>query len=399
MANIAISELDTEAVEVNDNDLFLISKKSDNDVYTSAKVKASVVRESMGSGSGVSSCSFTESKVKNACQQALTTATTTNAIKNACGSALSESSSIQHTISEAFANALDATTIQNAFDTAIQNINIGDIIANSIQNILISNTSIIENQIQNNIKGRFVDYSNAVILTSAQKLNSTAFPFDALFRWFNNPNLTVNGTNLTSSATIIASSDNSSYYEAYVEAGSEVYKTGTSASLTIIPFSYGSNILSMKNYTLLDFCTDSAKYSELSEIFSRIELRAGTSTSGSVVITTQNAATATDYPYWRINLVPRKSIIYTGGGKLQQNKMFSSDYYLAGKYLTKTTFYNNNNMNYTGNLAKKMIIPQNYFLTAFFTARVGGSTTLAAKPVSFFDGIQIGILENFEITT
>lgn len=397
MANIAISDLNTEAAEVNDNDLFLVSKKGNGDTFTSAKVKASVVRESMGSGSGVSSCSFTESKVKDACQQALTTATTTNAIKNACGSALSESSSIQQTISEAFANALDATTIQNAFNAAIQDINIGDIIANSIQDVLINNTNIIENQIQNNIKGRFVDYSNVVTLATNQKLNSTAFPFDALFRWAGNPGLTINGTNVLGVPSIIAVGDNASYYEAYVEAGSEVYKTRTDAALTIIPLSYGSTILDMKNYTLLDFCTDSAKYSELSEIFSTIELRAGTSTSGYTVITTQNAATATNYPYWRINLVPRNSIIYTGGGKLQQNKLFSSDYYLSGKYLSKTAFYSNNNMNYTGNLAKKMIIPQNYFLSAFFSARVGGSTTLATKPVSFFDGIQIGVLENFEI--
>ena len=61
MANIAISELDTTATSLNDEDLILVSKTEDNGAsFTSAKMKDSVLK------SGVGGCQFTEDKIKNA---------------------------------------------------------------------------------------------------------------------------------------------------------------------------------------------------------------------------------------------------------------------------------------------------------------------------------------------
>ena len=59
MANIAISELDTETTSLGDNDLLLVSKDNGGS-YTSAKMKGSVLK------SGVSGCQFSEDTVKNA---------------------------------------------------------------------------------------------------------------------------------------------------------------------------------------------------------------------------------------------------------------------------------------------------------------------------------------------
>ena len=58
MANIAISELDTETTSLGDNDLLLVSKDNGGS-YTSAKMKGSVLK------SGVSGCQFSEDAVKN----------------------------------------------------------------------------------------------------------------------------------------------------------------------------------------------------------------------------------------------------------------------------------------------------------------------------------------------
>ena len=61
MANIAISELNTTATSLNDEDLILVSKTEDNGgSYTSAKMKGSVLK------SGVSNCQFSEDKIENA---------------------------------------------------------------------------------------------------------------------------------------------------------------------------------------------------------------------------------------------------------------------------------------------------------------------------------------------
>lgn len=59
MANIAISELDTETTSLGDNDLLLVSKDNGGS-YTSAKMKGSVLK------GGVSGCQFSEDVVKNA---------------------------------------------------------------------------------------------------------------------------------------------------------------------------------------------------------------------------------------------------------------------------------------------------------------------------------------------
>ena len=59
MANIAISELDTETTSLGDNDLLLVSKNNGGS-YTSAKMKGSVLK------SQTSDCQFTEDKIENA---------------------------------------------------------------------------------------------------------------------------------------------------------------------------------------------------------------------------------------------------------------------------------------------------------------------------------------------
>ena len=60
MANIAISELNTTATALNDDDLILVSKTEDNGAsFTSAKMKGSVLK------SGVSGCQFSVDKFTN----------------------------------------------------------------------------------------------------------------------------------------------------------------------------------------------------------------------------------------------------------------------------------------------------------------------------------------------
>lgn len=61
MSNIAISELNTTATSLNDEDLILVSKTEDSgNSFTSAKMKGSVLKSQVGG------CQFTEDKVKNA---------------------------------------------------------------------------------------------------------------------------------------------------------------------------------------------------------------------------------------------------------------------------------------------------------------------------------------------
>lgn len=66
MSNIAISELNSEATVLNDNDLLLVSKQStDGTMYTSMKMKGSVLK------TGTGTCSFSSSAVKQACSEAI----------------------------------------------------------------------------------------------------------------------------------------------------------------------------------------------------------------------------------------------------------------------------------------------------------------------------------------
>ena len=68
MANIAISELTSEATTLDDNDLLLVSKNNGTS-YTSAKMKASVLKNS---GGVIGTCKFSSDLIQTACETAIT---------------------------------------------------------------------------------------------------------------------------------------------------------------------------------------------------------------------------------------------------------------------------------------------------------------------------------------
>lgn len=322
MANIAISELTSEATSLGDNDYLLVSKNNGTS-FTSSKMKGSVLKTEAGG------CQFSEDKVKTVCQEA----------------------------------------VQQSFE---------------------NNDVVNQNITMNSVKSNFVDWSQAILISTS--LTCQSLPFDALIMWNSLP--TTFEINDVDVRTLFYSQK-----QCYIENGHQLlispYNT---TSCWIIPISYGSGQLEYNTNTIVDWVNDSENRSKIDEYFQTISIWGGNSTtvSQNTEFTSTSQIAGLQCKYWTIKCQPKINMIIGSGGVKIRNKLYKNDYYVSGDYINNSVVVvNANNMTNSG---KKVLVKANQYLTMNFMAYSANSTTHIAQTADFFSNIQWSPLTDFNIS-
>ena len=330
MANIAISELTSEATTLDDNDLLLVSKNNGTS-YTSAKMKASVLKNS---GGVIGTCKFSSDLIQTACETAITN-------KN-----IATNETLEDAISQSF----------------ISNDNLDKIIS------------------INSFKNNFIDWSQAIEIH--YNLTSKSLPFDCLFVWSQLPkSITINSFN----ATNIFNAMGSKY--CYIECGSEVQIAVGSELCYLIPLSYGSIQSDYDTSDITDWLVDGANRSKIDEYFDSIAVYGGNvnnSIENSTQYTNMNQIEGLECKYWIIECRLKVNMIIGSGGKKNANKRYNHAYYVSDSL---TPYAKNNG-------GRKIYIPAKRKLTMTFKGYAANSITVTSFPASFFNNIQWNALDD-----
>lgn len=329
MANIAISELSTEATTLNDNDLLLVSKNNGTS-YVSAKMKASVLKNSSSGTSDI-----TSEIIQAACEKAITNknVVTKNVIEN--------------TISQSFINS--------------------DVIDEKLSNV--------------SSRGNFIDLSQAIEFKTT--LTTSCLPFDCLLVWSTVPStITINFFDAKSVLSMLV---NKQYY---IESGSDVMITPNQSSCYLIPLSYGSTQLEYVTNDITDWLVDGAGRSEIDEHFTSISVYGGNSSSisNNTQYTKMSQIEGLNCKYWTIYCKPKSNMIIASGGKKQRNAKYNHDYYVSGNYVHNSTF--TNSAGATTNSGKRVFVKTDQYLTMTFMGYNTNSTAISTFPATFFNNIQ-----------
>lgn len=356
MANIAISEIATEATSLNDNDLLLISKNNGTS-FTSAKMKASVLKGSGGT------CGFSSDAVKTACETAITN-------KN-----VATTSNVQTAVETAIVTKNVATTT-----------NLETVISESFSR----NTTINETIAINSTRSNFIDWSQAMDINT--KLSCQSLPFDAIVCWSTNPTkIEIDGIEVQ---TML-----SGFKQCYIENGHEVViQPYSSTTCWIVPLSYGTSTLQYNTNNITDWVSDGAGRSLIDEYFDSIEIRGGASTAiaSNTQYGTMSAISGISNMYWTIKCQPKVNMIIGSGGKKAANTLYNYKYYVSGTYLHATSF--NTSATTITNSGKKVLAKKNSYITMNFYALTASTTTKTTALAAFFDNIKWTPLTDFNIT-
>lgn len=361
MANIAISELNTETTSLGDDDYLLVSKNNGGS-FTSAKMKGSVLKGSSGTTSG---CNFSSDTVQSACQTAITN--------------------------------LNVTTSDN----------INTVIDNSISNAFINSTTINDIIAINSVKGNFIDWSQAFDLSSGtnRKFVTTNMPFDCIICWSTIPStFNLNGVDVRAMLSAIG------VKQIYVEHGADLDLMGygtTSGTLWAVPISYGTSGLTYTNYTLNDFVYGGEHYEWLLDnVFDTMAVYASPSSTNMLSlqpITSQDNLNGTTAKYWQLRLVVKegKTAIIGGGGKPKVNNLYTEKYYTAGHNIVSSSA-NPTAGNYTDKSGRKSVVSSTATLQKrvdiCFVTYQKLSATVIDSACSNYNNITIDLLDNFIIS-
>ena len=361
MANIAISELNTETTSLGDDDYLLVSKNNGGS-FTSAKMKGSVLKGSSGTTGG---CNFSSDTVQSACQTAITNL-----------------------------NVVTSTNIDNLINT-------------SISNAFINSTTINDTIAINSVKGNFIDWSQAFDLSSGtnRKFVTTNMPFDCIICWSSTPNVfNLNGVDVRTMLGAIG------VKQIYVEHGSDLDLQGygsTSGTLWAVPVSYGTSGLTYTKYDLTDFVIGGEHYDWLLEnVFDTMAVYASpssTNMSSLTPIVSQDNLKGTTAKYWQLRLVVKegKTAIIGGGGKPKVNNLYTEKYYTAGHNVVASNA-NPTAGNYSNNSGRKSVVSSTASLQKrvdiCFVTYQKLSTTVIDSMYSIYDNITVDLLDNFTIS-
>ena len=332
MANIAISELATEATTLDDNDFLLVSKNNGTS-YTSAKMKASVLKNE---ASGIASCKFSSDTIRTACE------------------------------------------------TAIINKNIvtNDTVEKAISQSFITNDEINQFISINSSRANFIDWSQAIEFKTT--LTSESLPYDCILLWSTIPSKI--DINFFDVRNVL---QNSTLKQCYIESGSDVLITATNSTpCYLVPLAYGSTQLEYTTNDITDWLIDGASRSKIDEYFDSIAIYGGnnTSISQNTQYTKMSQIEGLNCKYWTIQCRPKVNVIITSGGKKQYNIKYNHEYYVSGNYVHATTFTNSASV--ITNSGKRVLIKKGQYLTMNFRAYNANSTSITNAPANFFNNIQ-----------
>lgn len=337
MANIAISELASEATTLNDNDLLLVSKNNGTS-YTSAKMKASVLKNSSGGGT----CNFSSDLIQTACETAIINknVATTNTIETAISQTFNENNTINETI------------------------------------------------VTNSIKGNFIDWSQTIDFKTT--LTSESLPFDCLLLWSTIPSRL--DINFFDAKSVLS---NSATKQCYLECGSNILVTPNQSSCYIVPLSYGSIQLDYITNDIIDWLSDGEGRSKIDEYFDNIQVIGGNSSNHNtnVQYTKMTNIDGLSCMYWSIRCQPKTNVMIGSGGKKTYSKFYTSKYYVSGNYIHATSY--TNGATAMTNSGKRVLVKANQYLTMNFIAYQ--QTSKVSSTADFFNNITWAPLSDFQI--